>query len=247
MTEKLLYVGLDADEQSGNIDLVHQLSDSGADPSTQTEGVDFGFKLNLDHALIWGREYIETIVNADRPVFVDLKMNNGSRTMGNVVRWLGDIGVAHTNVWAQADSNLAKTVEAVAQIEDRPAILAVTSYTRWDDNYARKHHNMSSDEMVRHWSQVGVDSGADGIILPGNRLQAVAGIDTIKVNPAIRMDGVVTKSKQEQTSTPYDAIMQGSDVLVVGSPIYGAEDPVQALREHMVEMSRAVSDLAAAA
>jgi orotidine-5'-phosphate decarboxylase len=238
MAEKLLYVGLDEDDRQKNLELVDTLVGSDAEGS-------FGFKVNLDHTLMWGKDYVEEVVASEKPVFVDLKMNNGSRTMSNIVSWLGDMGVAHTNVWAHAESNLAKTVKELADVTDRPAILGVTFYTRWNEDYARTHHNMSLSELISHWSHVAVDNGADGIILPGTQLAAVSDLDTVKLNPAVRMPGQETKSKQEQVSNPYDAIMAGSDILVVGSPIYGSPEPVQALKTFLAEIKRAETDLAA--
>lgn len=237
MTEKLLYVGLDEDDRQKNLELVDTLVYS-------SDEEQFGFKVNLDHALMWGKDYIEDVVACEKPVFVDLKMNNGSRTMINIVNWLGDLGVAHTNVWSHAESNLAKTMNELSKITDRPAVLGVTFYTRWSEDYAHKHHNMSLSQLISHWSHVAVDSGADGIILPGNQLEAVRDLDTVKVNPAVRMPRQETKSKQVQVSNPYDAIITGADILVVGSPIYGSPEPVQALKTFLAEVKRAETDLA---
>lgn len=236
MSNKLLYAGLDHNTQQENLRYMDQLSGSG------TEG-NFGFKVNLDHALMWGRGYIEEVVRSEKPVFVDLKMNNGSRTMSNIVEWLGDMGVSHTNIWAHAESNLSKTVKQVSEIADRPSILGVTFYTRWTEEYAQTHHSMSLPELISHWSHVAVDNGADGVILPGNHLDAVNNLETTKLTPGIRLTNQETKSKQEQTNNPYDAIMAGSDILVVGSPIYDANDPVQALKTFVSEINRAENDL----
>ena len=235
MTEKLLYVGLDHDLRYDNESLTQQLA--------EVDG-NFGYKVNLDHALMWGKDYIEEVVATEKPVFVDLKMNNGSRTMSNIVGWLGDMGVTHTNIWAHAESNLAKTMKEVTDVLNRPAVLGVTFYTRWNEEYAQTHHHMTLDELISHWSHVAVDSGADGIILPGNHLSAVSDLNTVKLNPAVRLPGQETKSKQVQVSNPYDAIMDGSDILVAGSPIYGAPEPVQALKQFLAEIKRASDDLA---
>jgi orotidine-5'-phosphate decarboxylase len=76
--EKLLYVGLDDDRQN-NLELVDTLVGSCAEGS-------FGLKVNLGHTLMWGKDYVEEVAS-EKPVFVDLKMNNGSRTMSNIGRY----------------------------------------------------------------------------------------------------------------------------------------------------------------
>ncbi len=236
MSEKLLYVALDQSRPK-NLELVNELCDA------DIEG-NFGFKINQDDALIGGQKYISEVTDHSKPVFVDLKMNNGPRTMVNTITWLGSLGVDHTNVWAHAERNLGKTMEKVANLSERPAVLAVTYYTRWDEAYAQKHHRMSLSELILHMAEVGVDNGADGIILPGNQLHAVAGLKTVKLNPAVRLEGQITSSQQEQTSTPYDAIYDGADILVVGSPIYEADDHVASIEAYLNEMKRAERDLA---
>ena len=237
MTEKLLYVGLDRDNQWHNLELARQLARS--EPAGN-----FGFKVNLDHALMWGESYIREVVTWGKDVFVDLKMNNGSRTMGNVVRWLGGLGVVHTNVWAHSEANLAKTLARLEGAEDIPSILAVTFYTRWDEAYAQRHHGMSLAALVGHWAGVAVENGADGIILPANQLGVVSDLETLKLSPAIRISGETMTGEQQQIETPYGAIKAGADMLVVGSPIHAAADPSRALGAYLAEIRRAEEELA---
>ena len=237
MAEKLLYVGLDRDNQWKNLDLARELVSS--EPTD-----DFGFKVNLDHALMWGESYIREVVTWGRDVFVDLKMNNGSRTMSNVVRWLGGLRVTHTNVWAHSEANLAKTLARLEGAEDIPKILAVTFYTRWDEAYAQRHHGMSLAALVGHWAGVAVENGADGIILPANQLAAVSDLETSKLSPAIRIAGETVTGEQQQVETPYGAIKAGADMLVVGSPIHAADNPSEALGTYLAEIRRAEEELA---
>ena len=237
MSEKLLYVGLDHDDRHQNLELAGQLTES------RVEG-NFGFKINLDHVLMWGERYIEEIVDTDKDVFVDLKMNNGPRTMSNVIRWLGELGVAHTNVWAHSESNLADTLRNLESAADIPDILGVTFYSRWNEAYAQKHHGIPLPDLIKHWAYTVIENGADGIILPANHLDTVNELDVVKLSPAIRISEEATASKQAQVNTPYNAIMSGADILVVGSPIYTAAYPVEALRTYLGEIGRAEAELA---
>jgi orotidine-5'-phosphate decarboxylase len=228
MSTPLLYVGLDLPERAANLSL--------ADRLTEVESPHFGFKINLDHALLWGEAYIRDVVALRHPVFVDLKMNNGPRTMTAIVAWLGALGVAHTNVWAHADGNLARTVSQLAAVVDRPALLAVTFYTRWDQSYAQRHHHRSLEDLVAHWARSAVTSGADGIILPAPMLPAVSDLATTRLTPGIRLPGQRTLSEQTHVATPQQAIADGADMLVVSSPIYGDPAPADALRLYLTAM-----------
>jgi orotidine-5'-phosphate decarboxylase len=98
---------------------------------------------------------------------------------------------------------------------------------------------MSLQELVRHWAHVAVDSGADGIILPGNVLSEVADLTVEKLNPGVRRTkDQKTASAQKQVSTPFENVVAGANLLVVGSPIYGDENPVESLAYFLSEMKR---------
>lgn len=242
MSEKLVYVALDnKGGQEAKMEMATQLVSGTA----RLPDVDFGFKINQNELALDGAMFLSNISAFGKPVFADLKMNNGQSTMSDTIRQLATFKVAHTNIWAQADINLRKTMEKVEGIADRPDILAVLFYTRWTDEYTQKHYGMDINEFISHWGANAVENGADGLILPGNRLQAVEGLVVPKLDPAIRMaEDVLPDDGQEQVSSPFEAIVGGADMLVVGSPIYEAPDPVVALIKYMGEVQRAHDHLA---
>lgn len=227
MSERLLYVALDHDERKPNLNLAEQLSDVAGN---------FGFKVNLDHVVLWGLDYVRDVQSQERPVFVDLKVNNGPRTMGNIFGTLAEMGVNHTNVWAFADEQITPAVKAVEGSETK--VLGVTITTRFDDKYCQRHFGRSMKESVGHFAKVAVDAGCDGIILPGNCLDVVSNIQTTKLVPGIRpADQERGPDAQKQTVSPQEAIINGADILVCGSPIYGAADPVISLQRVLSEMN----------
>lgn len=226
MSERLLYVALDHNERKENLSLAGQLSELAGN---------FGFKVNLDHVVLWGLDYIRDVQNQKRPVFVDLKLNNGPRTMSNIFTPLAEMGVSHTNVWAFADRLITPAVRAVEGSQTK--VLGVTITTRFDEEYCRKNFGRSMRDSVRHFARVATGAGCDGIILPGTCLKAVQDISTVKLIPGIRPEGYEkTTETQKQIVTPHKAIINGADILVCGSPIYSSSDPVQSLRNILSQM-----------
>lgn len=238
MSETILYVALDENTPRDNLRHVEALAG---------EDGEFGFKINQDLALIGGENYIRGVQASGHPVFVDLKMNNGPRTQANVLSWLAEIGVQHTNVWAASERNIDNTFEKLEKDGNLEAVrqsglelLGVTFYTKWDEEYAQAHHGMSLPDLVHHWAQVAVDHGCDGIILPPNYLDSVEGIATKRVTPGIRYPKLdqAEGDYQVQIATPYEAAKAGADIEVVGSAITGSR-----VKDHAGALQRVLEDI----
>ena len=223
MSERLLYVALDHNEQSGNLSLAKQLAEVGGQ---------FGYKINADHYSLWGLPYVKELQRHGRPIFVDLKLNNGPRTMTRILAPLAETGVNHSNVWALAERLITPTVEALRQIEgSQLKVLGVTVTSRFDEESCQRHFGRSLDATVKHFTEVALDVGCDGVILPGTCLDAIRDIETVKLVSGVRPLGLGGDSAQQrEVITPQQAIINGANILVCGSPIYKSPDPVQALR-----------------
>lgn len=229
MPEKLLYVALDYNERSENLNLAGKLSEVGDQ---------FGFKVNLDHYTLWGLPYVQEVQGYGKPVFVDLKINNGPRTMINALTPLAEAGVDHTSVWTFADRLISPTVEALRDIEgSQLRVLGVTVTSRFDDEYCLNNFGRSLEDSVHHFTEVAIEVGCDGVILPGTCLGAIRDIETVKLVSGIRPLTLRGDSTQQrQVITPQEAIANGADILVCGSPIRESRDPIRALRTVLSQM-----------
>lgn len=82
------------------------------------------------------------------------------------------------------------------------------------------------------------DAGLDGVVASARETEAIkaaCGIDFIVVAPGIR-PSAADQQDQRRTATPREAAASGTDYLVVGRPITGAESPRQAAGAILVEM-----------
>ena len=236
MSEKpFLYPGLDHNERRANLYLAQSLSTE----ESLREQPNMGFKVNLDHAILWGTDYIREVQEFGRPVFVDLKMNNGARTMSHVVEELVDMKVKYVNIWSLADHLMKPAAKITRGSETQ--LLAMTVYTHYDDEYCMKIFNKSLKETVRMFAEMGLENGADGIILPGTTLDMVTDLNCPKIVPASRPLWFPNRgaNDQEQTVTPTEAVKGGATVIVCGSPIHGSDNPPAASLRVYNEMMKA--------
>ena len=85
--------------------------------------------------------------------------------------------------------------------------------------------------------------GLDGVVASPNDAKALReefGPDFTIVTPGIRPLWSVKKGDQKRVSTPSRAIGDGSNLLVIGRPIYGADDPVVAAKKVSDEIAEAL-------
>ena len=195
----------------------------------------FGFKINLDYLLNKGLENaINPIKKLGRPIFADLKMWNGGRTMSSVIENLFILEVDYMNVYALADDLLPEAIKITTKAKTK--VLGLTVLTHFDDAYCQKHFKRSLSETVRHFAEVAIDVGCHGIILPGTVLDAVSDITgIIKVVPGVRPVWYGDKRHKEEIE-PWLAVKKGADILVCGSPIMKSVNPVEALERILSQM-----------
>jgi len=224
-----LFIALDdlAGKEKETFAIAKQLSDMPGN---------FGFKLNLDYLLNRAKS-LETIISKaqtlKRPIFADIKMWNGTRTMKSVFQTFIDLEVEYINVYALAGNLLPKAIEITKGTKTK--VFGITVLTHFDNGYCLENFRRTLPEAVRYFSKVAVEYGCHGVILPGTTLSVVKDIITIKVVPGVRPEWY-KDDRHEEEVTPKYAVENGADFLVIGSPIMKSVAPASALEKILSEM-----------
>lgn len=225
-----VYVALDFDGQEQNLTFARRLTGN-------VKG-DYGFKVNLDSVMDFSQEaqspyhFVRAVTKLGKPVFVDLKMWNGGRTMSNIVKGCADLGVTITNVYAHAGRKFFEKM--LKELEGKNTrLFALTVLSHYTDEDTQRLYGKSLNDAVRMLSIEGNNYGAHGLIVPGTTLKDIQDIGLPKLVPAIRPVWCEDKkaNDQEQPVTPEEAIKFGAYLQVVGSPIRKAQNPEQALEK----------------
>lgn len=240
MNHKRLYVALDYDTPQQALAMAQKLNE------VEAEGkVDYGYKLNGDLLLKYGLDTIDQFKSLNRPIFADLKLWKGRSTMTSIVSYLADKGVDVTNVYAHAGQEyLQPLVKVIGERELQ--LLALTVLTHYSEDDCQQLYGKSLVQSVMTLARIARQGGCDGIILPPTALNLVREKeedlfnDLVKITPGIRPQWYQDKhdNYQQQVKTPQEAINDGADGLVMGSPIRKAEEPKKALRRTLQEIRR---------
>ncbi len=170
------------------------------------------------------------------PVFCDLKLHDIPNTVAAAAAAVAGHGARLLTVHASGGRAM---VSAAARAAGGVDLLAVTLLTSLDDRALAELGMDGAATAVPRLAAGAIEAGAAGIVCAGHEVagvrRAVGGAATIVV-PGIRLEGAAMQD-QARVVTPRVAVDAGADLLVVGRPVTGADDPVEALRTSRAQMT----------
>ncbi len=194
-----------------------------------------GIKLGLEFFGAHGPEGMARLAAQGRPVFLDLKLHDIPNTVAGAVRALLPLEPAILTIHAAGGGAMMRAAAEAAREAGakRPKIVGVTILTSLDDDdLAGMGWEMEVSDAVRRLAGEARENGLDGVVCSPHeaaRLRADLGPEFLLVVPGIRPSWSAS-GDQKRVMTPAQAAQAGADVLVVGRPITGAENPAEAAR-----------------
>jgi orotidine-5'-phosphate decarboxylase len=200
-------------------------------------------KLGLEAFTAFGPELVREVAGFGTRVFFDIKLHDIPNTVRRAAANCAATGAAMFNVHASGGrAMLHAALEGAAQGSpsvDPPKVLAVTVLTSLDhEALAELGLEHAPDQLVVRWARLAREVGLDGVVASAREAPAVrreCGPDFLIVTPGIRPAWSVT-GDQRRVMTPSDAVAAGADILVVGRPITGADDPEAAVNRIFNEL-----------
>ncbi len=192
-----------------------------------------GIKLGLEFFNANGPDGVRRIVDLGLPVFLDLKFHDIPNTVAGAVHTVAGLGAAIVNVHASGGAAMltAATEAAAGYGADRPLVIAVTVLTSLDDaDLASVGQTGPAAAQVERLARLSQTCGLDGVVCSPAEITAVraaCGEEFRLIVPGIRPDWA-SAGDQKRIMTPRQARDLGADVLVIGRPITGADDPAAA-------------------
>ncbi|WGL18559.1 orotidine-5'-phosphate decarboxylase [Microbulbifer bruguierae] len=191
-------------------------------------------KVGKELFTIAGPDLVRKLVAAGFDVFLDLKFHDIPNTVAAAVRAAANLGVWMVNVHASGGERMMRAAaEALSSLgEGRPLLIGVTVLTSTaEDELAPVGVSRPLKDQVVALAQLAKNSGLDGVVcsaMEAQVLKQACGTGFALVTPGIRPAGSAADD-QRRIVTPVDALNSGSDYLVIGRPITGAENPAAAL------------------
>ena len=172
-------------------------------------------------------------------IFLDMKLFDIGATVEAAVRGLAQFDLDFLTV--HGDPHVVAAAKQGAAGTDMK-ILAVTILTSLDraDLDAALIQPGDLGDLVLTRAGRALDAGADGVIASPQEAAAIRALPEaggkLIVTPGVRPQGAAL-GDQKRVATPWQAITYGADHIVVGRPIWQAEDPAAAARAVLQEIS----------
>jgi orotidine-5'-phosphate decarboxylase len=174
-------------------------------------------------------------------VFLDLKLHDIPATVAGAVAAAARSGAAMVNVHASGGRAMLEAARESATRARLDRLVAVTVLTSLDGKALREMSIADEPGVVaRRLAALAKECGLDGVVCSATDLaeiRRVCGPDFLTVVPGIRPAGADVQD-QKRVATPASAVEAGADILVIGRPITGAADPVEALEAIVREISQ---------
>jgi orotidine-5'-phosphate decarboxylase len=198
------------------------------------------YKIGYQLAFAGGLRLAETLVGADKKVFLDLKLHDIGNTVAKGVESVARIGASFLTVHAYPQTMRAAVAARPAGLR----ILAVTVLTSYDNaDLAEAGYVGSVPDLVMRRALQAHETGVHGLVCSAEEaaaLRPAIGAQMTLVTPGIRPTGAAS-GDQKRIMTPSAAIAAGADYLVVGRPILDAPDPRGAATAIIAEIATACS------
>jgi orotidine-5'-phosphate decarboxylase len=182
----------------------------------------------------FGAPLVRQLIAKDFHVFLDLKFHDIPNTVAKSCIAAADMGVWMMNVHASGGLDMMRAAKSALESygTERPLLLAVTVLTSMDEKELPLIGLQTPlIDQVKKLALLAKSAGLDGVVSSALEVKAIkeeCGKQFIALTPGIRL-ATSHHNDQNRIMTPKQALLQGSDYLVIGRPITQASNPAEVL------------------
>jgi orotidine-5'-phosphate decarboxylase len=204
------------------------------------------FKIGKELFVAAGPDIVKRIRATGAAVFLDLKFHDIPNTVAKAVAAAVRLDVQMLTIHTSGGGEMMCAAEKSAQDTSKslglpaPLILGVTVLTSSNhETLAETGCEPDTEKQVLRLAQLAVKSSLRGLVcspLEIVSLRKILPAHIQLVTPGIRT-GAEKADDQKRTLTPREAIQAGANWLVIGRPIYAAENPRAAAEKILESLS----------
>jgi orotidine-5'-phosphate decarboxylase len=188
-----------------------------------------------------GEDFLKAIkqINPDFKIFLDLKLYDIPNTMADAAESIMGLGVDMFNVHASAGKRAMQTVmQRLEKYETRPIVLAVTALTSFSEEEFNAVYDNAIATKADQFAKDAMESGLDGVVCSAFESASIKSITNetfMTLTPGIRPFGEDAGDQKRVADVAF-AQKAKVDFIVVGRPIYQAENPSEIVEKILAKM-----------
>jgi len=207
-------------------------------------------KVGMELFYAEGVPILQDLKKRGHQIFLDLKLHDIPNTVKSAMRNLAKLGIDMVNVHASGtvpmmEAAMAGLEEGTPQGSKRPICIAVTQLTSTTEAVMQTQLliNETLPNTVLKYARLTQAAGLDGVVCSALEVEVIhnhLGLNFITCTPGIRL-ATDQMGDQKRVVTPEKARELGSDFIVVGRSITGAQDPVatyESIKNQFLGVSR---------
>lgn len=225
-----LCIALDMQTMQDNLSLAREVRQSFSNE-------DIWLKVGLRSFVRDGKDFVRMLQDLDFRIFLDLKIYDIPNTMLDCIYECHKLGVGMLTIHASCGRESMRNIANFIQTQSsNMKIIAVSALTSFDDNGFMEVYNTSIAKGVQSFANLVYENGIHGLVCSINEVELIKHISTslLTVTPGIRL--TTGNDDQKRIAGVGEAKKVGSDFIVVGRPIYNAQDKCVVIRQILSDM-----------
>ncbi|WP_457746980.1 orotidine-5'-phosphate decarboxylase [Sulfurimonas sp.] len=225
-----LCVALDLPTKEENLALIEKI-----------QNYNVWLKVGLRTYIRDGEEFLKAIkkINPDFKIFLDLKLYDIPNTMADAAESIMGLGVDMFNIHASAGPRaMSAVMQRLQKYENRPIVLAVTALTSFSEDEFYAVYERDIVTKANQFAKDAKESGLDGVVCSAFESASIKNITDetfMTLTPGIRPFGEDAGDQKRVADIAF-AKNEKVDFIVVGRPIYQAQNPAEVVEKILVQI-----------
>ena len=225
-----LCIALDLPSKEENLELAKSIS-----------GIsdDIWLKVGFRSYIRDGKSFVDELKKLGFKIFLDLKLYDIPNTMADAAEEIAKMGIDMFNIHASAGKIAMKSVmDRLKKFENRPLVLAVTVLTSFDEATFEEIYEKPITQKAEQFAKMSYENGLDGVVCSAFESLDIKDITNdkfITLTPGIRPFGEDSQDQKRVADIEF-AKKAKVDFIVVGRPIYKADNPKEIVKKIIKEL-----------